>query len=306
MPSHECPGLPAEWLNAWLAAVGVTVLVPDIRLSWTDGASPHAVLHAPDGSDPMDLLVDAWPAKERIADMPIAQKWRGLQPMERTVPLAVFQDRARHGRSHDDIWTLSSTVTDLSLSGGNPKRPPEVEHSKLDPAGPGTVKWLHHRLGRVAEKIDDPARCIAASFTGRPQRVRDNGLGFDLTRVTSLADSSTKRVDPVVETLAFFGLKLLPMRGNGMAQGASTGSWHSHVRQRSWYLDPDSGRRRRMIWPAWSQPLQMCGIDALLDIWCPRQRHRWRQFGVHSAWCSTEFEARGSADTTRGIGSQPL
>ena len=305
MSSRECPGLPAEWLNAWLAAVGTMVLVPSMRLSWADGASPYAILHASDGSDPIDLLVDAWPTKERIADMPIAARWLGLQPMERTVPLAVFQDRARHGRSHADIWTLSSTVTDLYLSGGNPKRPPEVEHSKLDPAGPGPVKWLHHRLGRVTEWVDDPAKWIVASFAGRPRRVNDNGLGFDITRITSLADSSTKRADPVVETLAFFGLKMFPMRGSGTAPGQSTGSWRSHVRQRSWFLDPDSGRRR-MMWPAWSQALQMSGIDALLDIWDPRQRRRWRQFGVHSAWCSTEFEGRGSADTTRGVGSQPL
>ncbi|GEM_PF-705130 len=305
MSSHECPGLPAEWLNAWLAAIGTTVLVPDMRLSWTDGASPHAILHAPDGFSPVDLLADAWPTQERIADMPIAERWLGLKPMARTVPLAVFQDRARHGRSHPDIWTLSSTVTDLYLSGGNPRRPPEVEHSRLDPAGPGSVKWLHHRFGRVAERVDDPATWMAASFAGRSQRVDDNGLGFDLTRVTSLADSSTKRVDPVVETLAFFGLRLFPVRGSGVAPRHSIGSWHSHVRQRAWCLDADSGRRR-MIWPAWSQPLRMSGVDALLDIWDPQQRRRWRQFGIHSAWCSTEFEGRGSADATRGIGSQPL
>ena len=36
---HEAPGLPADWLNGWLAAIGVTVLIPGARLRWT-GALP--------------------------------------------------------------------------------------------------------------------------------------------------------------------------------------------------------------------------------------------------------------------------
>ena len=35
-----CPGLPASWINAWLAAVGATVLDPRLRLHWTRGGTP--------------------------------------------------------------------------------------------------------------------------------------------------------------------------------------------------------------------------------------------------------------------------
>ena len=45
--SLECPGLPAEWVNGWLAAVGTTVLDPEIQLSWTPDRSAIAVLHHP-------------------------------------------------------------------------------------------------------------------------------------------------------------------------------------------------------------------------------------------------------------------
>ena len=39
-----CPGWPASWVNAWLAAVGATVLDERIRLRWTTDADPTAVL----------------------------------------------------------------------------------------------------------------------------------------------------------------------------------------------------------------------------------------------------------------------
>ena len=36
-----CPGLPGGWINAWLAAVGATVLDDRLTLRWTtDGAHP--------------------------------------------------------------------------------------------------------------------------------------------------------------------------------------------------------------------------------------------------------------------------
>ena len=38
---RECPGLPAEWINGWLAAVGTTVLDSELRLSWTMDPSPQ-------------------------------------------------------------------------------------------------------------------------------------------------------------------------------------------------------------------------------------------------------------------------
>ena len=48
MTQVTCAGLPASWLNGWLAAVGATVLDARIRLRWTTGGTPLAVLSASD------------------------------------------------------------------------------------------------------------------------------------------------------------------------------------------------------------------------------------------------------------------
>ena len=55
-----CPGIPASWLNAWLAAVGATVVDSRIRLRWTTGRTPAAVLVA-DEVDPVEALAASWP-----------------------------------------------------------------------------------------------------------------------------------------------------------------------------------------------------------------------------------------------------
>ena len=54
MTETVCPGLPAHWVNAWLAAVGATRLEPRLRLRWTLDSLPRAVLCA-DYGDPVVL-----------------------------------------------------------------------------------------------------------------------------------------------------------------------------------------------------------------------------------------------------------
>ena len=302
MAALECPGLPASWLNAWLAAVGTTVLVPDLRLSWTDGPAPHAVLHSEEGRDPVGAVVEAWPTAERVDDMPIARDWRDCGEMRRQPPVRAFRERAAVGRGHPDIWTLSSTLTDLFVSESNSDKA-TVRHSRLDPAAPGPAGTLHDRLQSTLSCITDPDNQIRAALAGRAVRSPVNGLGFDVTRITALGDGSGNRVDAVVEALTFFGLALLPNRGDG-----ACGDWRGiaervALRQRAWHLTAPNSPRR-MIWPAWSPRLTRWGIDALLDAWRPVSRGSWPRFGVHAAWASVEYSPRATADTTRGIGSE--
>ena len=219
MNQVECPGLPADWLNAWLAAIGLLVLEPRLRLSWTREASPNAMLTADNGAeDPLVLAASAWPSPERLQAMPIAQHREGLLDMRRTVPLEVFQQRADLARSHPDSWTLSSTVTDLCVDVAAEST---VRHAPLDPKGPGTIKWLHHRLLKSHSRVEQPEEAVIATLKGYGKRVVDNGLGFDSSRITALADGANKVIDPVVEVLAFFGLRILPMRGAGVEVGKS-------------------------------------------------------------------------------------
>ena len=87
--------------------------------------------------------------------------------------------------------------------------------------------------------------------------------------------------------------------------------WHiddAVERQRGWRKNPGSQQPRRFHWPAWRQPLDSAGIDALLDAWNPEPEARatWPRVGVHAAWRSVRFEPRGSTDKTRAFGAQRL
>lgn len=302
MSDFECPGLPADWINGWLAAVGVTVLDARIRLRWSAHDTPVAVLSAAD-VDPIDAIVQSWPDAAVLLDMPIAKDWRQTnQPMERKVHVDVFRQRARMARQHPHSWTLSSTMTDLQVD-----KQGCVEHALFDPAGPGSIKWLHHRLLGLHERLDvlSPQR-VRNSLTGQAVREHHNGLGFDLSRLGSSADKTDVWVDPIVEVLAFFGLAILPMRAGGVDKRLDPRA-DDKSRQRGW-----RGTRRRtktppcFTWPAWTQPLDRQGIDALLDVWKPGGKPDWPRLGVRAGWQTVSYEGRGTSDRTNAFGAERL
>lgn len=302
MTSREiiCPGLPAHWVNAWLAAVGVTVLDPRIRLRWTIDGEPTAVFSATK-IHPLNALLESWPSKKLLDDLPIAEHWKGNDPMRRKVSVDTFMQRAREAREHPYSWTLSSTMTDLCVDKNG-----EVEHAPFDPAGPGSTKWLQHRLIKLQEHLDDVSETrVRESLMGYAIRVKDNGLGFDQTRLGSSSDYASKWVDPLVETLAFFGLKLFPVRGNGvdnrLDKNVRTGK-----RQRGWRTSSPDGNIRQFYWPVWRQCLDHAGIDALMDVWRPAHKRTWERLGVHAGWRSVRYKPVVIADTTRGLGSERL
>ena len=140
-----CPGFPASWVNAWLAGIGMTVLDGRIRLNWTAEDTPVAVLSSVD-LNPVEALVESWPNETFLRELPISEKWNGAGELKRKVPVEQFIARVREARGHPHAWTLSSTMTDLSIDQNG-----EVAHAPFDPAGPGTTKWLHHRLLRIHE-----------------------------------------------------------------------------------------------------------------------------------------------------------
>ena len=300
MPSATCSGLPAAWINAWLAAVGTTVLAEHVRLGWTEEATPAAVFCCED-RDPIREIAECWPDRDLLEELPLAETWRGHSGLDRKATWTVFRDRARMARPHPASWTLSSTMTDLCVDPKNGR----VDHARFDPAGPGTTKWLHHRLMKAHAHVKQPSVDIADSLAGRGRRAPDNGLGFDFHRLGSLADDTRTWSDPVVEVLAFFGLALLPVRGPGRL-----GVVRSN--QRGWEALPSRGSdgravRTEFFWPAWSQPLDRCGIDALLDVWAANgHKANLPLLGVHGAWRTRRYRGRSSNDPTRGFGSVRL
>lgn len=314
MNGTECPGLPADWLNSWLASIGLLVLEPRLRLSWTLEPNPIAILAAEGAADPLVLAAQAWPQVDRLNSMPIAEHIQGQPEMRRTVPLEVFSRRAEQARGHIDSWTLSSTVTDLCVDVAADQT---VRHAPLDPKGPGTIKWLHHRLMKSYSAVESPFEAVTATLKGHGERIVGNGLGFDASRIAGLADSSIKLVDPVIEVLAFFGLRLLPMRGEGLEIGKFGRRYRFAARQRCWSLDRgQSSRSQHMTWPAWTHPLDLAGVDALLDIWSSLYARRdqgqrisqaaLRRVGIHAAWETRTYQPRATADTTVGFMSARL
>ena len=296
MTQVQCPGLPADWVNGWLAGIGATVLDPRIRLHWTYSGLPVAVLSA-QGVDPVECLIESWPDTVLLDDLPLAETWRETTSVRRKVPVEAFRERAQAARGHHHSWVLSSTMTDLCVD-----KDGFVGHAPFDPAGPGTIKWLHHRLKKVYKHVDQPQHHIRDALSGMPELVEDNGLGFDQCRLGSLSDSTKPLVNPVVEVLAFFGLALLPARGAGDDRRLNR-SANTTARQRGWRTHD---RRQVFPWPAWGQPLDRNGIDALLDTWEPAKPSVCQMLGVHTAWCSIRYQSRGDSDSTRAFGSKQL
>ena len=294
MARVTCPGLPASWINGWLAAVGATVLDSRIRLHWTPETAV-AVLSA-ENVDPVAALVAAWPDTALLNDLPIAEHWHDAGQLKRKVPVDAFRKRACAARGHPHSWTLSSTMTDLCVDENG-----EVAHALFDPAAPGPTGSLHHRLLKVHNQVEPSLERIMESLAGRAVRVKVNGLGFDHTRLGAQADATDNWVDPVIEVLVFFGLAILPVRGSDRRLSRAG----ARATQRGWLTTSASKPEHRFTWPAWRQPLDEAGIDALMDAWTPHRKAVWSRTGVHAAWQSVQFKWRGS-DTTRAFGAEQL
>lgn len=284
-----CPGLSADWLNAWLAAIGVTVLLPEVRLAWTSDPIPSAVFYTSD--DHLHLaqaLAEALPTDSDLRTISIARPEDHDKPeFARRVDLPSFAARAGLERRRHDGF-LSASVTDLI----DPLPAEGLPHSPLDPPMPrGVTLW--ERALACQRDLQDPVTDISRTLEGRARRVSNNGLGFDIRRLSSGASSGDTRVDPALELLAFHSLPLFPIRGDGHRD--STRAW----------TEPPT-KMRAFTWCAWSQPLDRWAIDALLDllpraIWDTRLAGRLELF---SWFYSVPYQPSGTSDTTRAYASQ--
>jgi hypothetical protein len=251
MMEHEAPGLQADWLNGWLAAIGVTVLVPGARLRWTSDGVPHAVFDQP--ADLATVVAGALPTTGTLARSAIARTLPGTEhEFGRNVTLAAFQERAiAERRSGDGV--LAASVSDLNASA----KPSDLDHGAFDPPAPhGETLWSRATACARALAKTDLAERVRDTFRGSGQRDALNGLGFDARRFPRGMHPKGKVsvcADPVVELLTFAALPLFPVRGDGR-----------RVRQRLW--TDNASRRGAFQWPAWRPALDRWGIDALLDL----------------------------------------
>jgi hypothetical protein len=279
MRVDPAPGLPADWLNGWLAAVGVAALLHDVRLSWSDDAAPVARFHHCEDT----------PLARRIAmAMPDEVALRGLvlASLSRKVTLRDFQAAAERSRSLADA-SLSFSVTDLIAD----RRIERVDlHGPFDPPAP-QGKTLLDRVLDCRRRVEaDLDRRIDDTLAGTGIREKANGLGFDIRRIPSgVQPDASVMVDPVVECLCFAALPLFPLRGNGSAR-----------LQRGW--TGRAGQRGAFRWPVWSEPLNVWAIDALLDRFYAGGDTRL--LGVTGAFATVPFQRKGSSDVTRGYASE--
>jgi len=293
------PGLTSDWLNGWLAAVGITLLVPEVRLAWTNGPNPHALFSAHTASDLEQfgcLVADHLPSVDRLRELRIAESLPGQNALPRKVTAAAFRERCRLSRDGD--CTLGWITTDLAPANNDGS----LQTSPFYPAGPGTVGTLHDRLVACGELITDPAAMVTASLAGTAVRQKRFGLGFDYRRIASpTTPNGDNWIDPVVEVLSFHALALHPVRGDGRVSArpdrvrASTRGWGA-----------PASRRGAYNWPVWSPLLDVVGIDALLDqFWADPTRALGATAGpVTGAHQLVPYRPLGTADTTRGYGSE--
>lgn len=254
----EAPGLPADWLNAWLAAIGVTVLLPDVKLSWSDEVVPTAQFWVADMAGFASALAGGIPKAADLKALAIASDGPGGTWGQKIKDFELYSERCAIARVNSDS-TVSATVSDLGYEsdGTCPAR------GKFC-AGMEGEESLWKRLLKCTEAVesaDSPAAAIEATLSGDLRRVawlKSNGLGFDPRRMTSGTSplpSQRPTVDPVVETLVFYGICQMPVRGSGRPK--------SPVVQKPWRRN---GNSVRLVYPTWRDPLDRWAIDAYLDL----------------------------------------
>lgn len=249
---YEAPGLPADWLNGWLAAIGVTMLVLGVRVRWADAGIPFAVFETDQSVDLAELVAEALPTPESLAHSVIARRLPGTEhDFNRNVTLEAFRERAVVERRAGG-GILAASVSDLSAE---PKSD-DLAHGAFDlPAPRGETLWSRAVACAKALGATDIVERVRGTLSGSGQREKLNGLGFDARRLPGGMHPASEVgvfADPVVELLVFSALSLFPVRGDGR-----------RIRQRLW---TDSNTRRGAFqWIAWRPALDRWGIDALLD-----------------------------------------
>ena len=294
MAEYLARGLTADWLNAWLAGIGVTVLCGGAELSWSADPQPKALFGLVDDADLPTSIAARLPSLDEIERWVIAELPQNLDP-------ATYREAAARARSMADP-TLAVLTSDLGEPDKNkPNQLPSGPFNVGAPRGETLLKRFRRCLADL-EASGDIADRVDRSLSGTGSRISANGLGFDYRRIAaSVPGEAAKVVDPVVEVLAFYGLLLHPVSGDGR-----------RIRQRGWL--PGQARRGGFRWPVWSSPLDRCAIDGLLDVVygsgsspapavLPAQ---WELLGITGLYGVVPFERTGSSDPTRGYASERL
>jgi hypothetical protein len=279
---HEAPGLPADWLNGWLAAIGATVLVPKLRLAWTEEPVPIAVFETATNVDLAALIAGVLPTEQSLIESTIARSHRASNDeFRRNITLKAFTERARLERSNK-TYELAASASDLRADADLRN----LDHGAFDPPAPrGETLWSRAlACARALERnADRPAR-VLDSLNGEASREQLNGLGFDARRLPVGLHASGAigqvHADPVVELLCYAALALFPTRGDG-----------GNIRQRGWR--DRATQRGAFEWTAWLPLLDRWAIDAFMDL--PTANNA----AIAAFYQVVPYQPAGASDTTR-------
>ena len=314
MNTQHCPAWRADHLPAWLAAVGAAHLCGGVTLAWTNEPSPYALLNHPT-NNPLNVIATAWPTPET---------WQQLPLPHHPNPDATTKDRSLHRPDWAQWATLaqrsrldhthgllpSATHTDLTAEKIRNKPIPSPATGPI--AGRGSRgRSAHHKATTVLKTIRNPKQMIHQSTAGTLPRSPTqknkhlDGWGIDPYRLMPSERGGQPTVDPIIETLTLWGLAQLPV----------TTTTTGHVTRRGHITNTTP--TDTLVWPAWTQPLDHHGIDALLDTWRshwqpPQTRQNIGQpatktihhLGVIAAWRSHRLEAGTGTPPDRGYTSE--
>jgi hypothetical protein len=244
MREYRAPGWTADWISGWLAAIGVVVLCEDVKLSWSKDSSPVAIFTT-DVEVPLpEHVASAFPERNFL-------NGTSLKESSGQVPtISEYETGAADARMSGD-WVWSSAVTDLGSTEIKKGSDQRIQRSQFYPGVPGKM-GLIKRISDIA-KISwaDPVH-IEQSMNGTLKRAKTTGLGFDSRRMVDPAmPNAEMRIDPVVESLAFFATLLFPVRGDG----------------RRTYTRGEQRNRSKHVpfrWKTWTEPMNIASIDAAI------------------------------------------
>lgn len=283
----EAPGLTADWINAWMAAIGAAVAVPGLRVGWSDDAVPWAVFESVGDDDIVEAIADALPTTATLDESVIARTREGCAAFPRNVTLEAYRDRAALERSIQS-GLLAASVSDLRADADVKS----LDHGAFDVSAPrGETLWSRARSCAAAIPAGQRSAWVDESLGGRGHRVQLNGLGFDPRRlpagVQGDGPGSEVFADPVVELLCLCALALFPTRGDGR-----------RIRQRGWR--DRATQRGAFRWTTWRPALDRWAIDAFLDLDDPPAGSVVTQYG------SVPYVPRASQDVRRAYFGEPL
>jgi hypothetical protein len=281
----EAPGLTADWLDAWMAAIGVAVVVPTLHVAWSDDVVPIAVFTWDSDDAIVEAIARALPTTASLDESVIARIRDGHLEFPRNVTLEAYRDRAVLER-RERTTHLAASVTDLRTD----VDVKSLDHGAFDVSAPrGETLWSRARSCAAAIPSTARDEWLADTLAGRGHRVKLNGLGFDPRRLPSgvhgAGNGNEVFADPVIELLAFCALPLFPTRGNG-----------ARVRQRGWR--DRATQRGAFKWSAWRPALDCWAMDAFFDLDHPPQG------SVVARYASVPYIPRGTQDVRRAYFSE--